>query len=279
MEPKQTSAPLRSVWSTTWVTSTAIITGFLVSTVGIAIWTADVMIFKLSAGSILFMVVPLWLYWKFFSGAWPENYAKPRAERFRLVNLSTRAWKFGLFAALLFVVIVQASFVITFRIIPLPDSFSSQYGVIETLPKWVAWLAVVMSSLVAGICEEVGFRGYMQVPLEKRFGSRIAIVIVSVIFVLIHLDRAWALPVLPVIFCASVLLGIIACRTNSLIPGVIGHTILDVFDYSFWWTHLMGNRSWRTVDVSGLDAHFIFWCSLFLTSAAGFFWAIRKIKY
>ena len=142
--------------------------------------------------------------------------------------------------AALFVVVGQSSFMMTFRIIQFPaEAFTSGYN-LDALPLWVAWLFIVMSSLVAGICEEVGFRGYMQVPLEKRYGPRVGIAIVSIMFVVIHLHQAWAPPVLFHIFAISVLLGVLAYTSGSLIPSMIGHTVLDIFNFSYWWSDVAG---------------------------------------
>ncbi len=257
--------------------SKSIIIGFLVSTTGIALWSADMYFFGLTVWAIVIMPPLLWLYWKFFSGQVWKSFWQSRREAFRKVRLPQLVWKWGLLAGLLFVVIIQASFVIAFRLIPLPDSFSSQYEVIETLPVSMAMLAIFMSSLVAGICEEVGFRGYMQVPLEKKFGPAFAIVVVSIIFSLIHLDRSWAFSILPIIFFASLLLGVLAYQTQSLLPGIIGHTILDVFDYSFWWTKIFGKFKWQTVFVSGMDTHFILWVVIFLLSAGSFVLIMKKV--
>src|SRR5215831_7530233 len=181
--PSNSSNIIASFWSRIPIIVKAILTGFLVSTIGIAIWSVDIYLFKLSTWSILFMLLPLWIYWKFFSGkSWPKSNSETRSLFFRSTQLSTHVWKWGLMAGLLFVLIVQSSFVITFRITPLPESFSSQYKIIESLPIAVAWLAIVMSSLVAGVCEEVGYRGYLQVPLEKRYGPGVAIIVASIIF-------------------------------------------------------------------------------------------------
>ena len=79
--------------------------------------------------------------------------------------------------------------------------------------------AGVLAALVAGITEEVGFRGYMQVPLGKRYGPAIAITIVSIVFVLAHLNQAWAGGILIILFIISVLWGVLARVSGSLIPG------------------------------------------------------------
>src|SRR6266850_688062 len=94
----------------------AIASGFLVSTAGITIWVASMAFIPLP-WSIPPMVVALWLYWYYFSGrwAWPRNALERRALCFRLETLPSWIWKWGLSAALLFVLIVQAGFVVTFR--------------------------------------------------------------------------------------------------------------------------------------------------------------------
>jgi membrane protease YdiL (CAAX protease family) len=259
--------------------SKSIAIGFLVSTIGIAIWSADIHVFGLSPVPMISMLVPLWLYWKFFSGQrWLKNRWASRSASFRNVKLSSTIWKWGFLASLLFVVVIQSAFVITFRLTPLPDSFSSQYKVIETLSMPAALLAIFISSLVAGVCEEVGFRGYMQVPLEKRFSPAFAIVVVSIIFSLIHLDRSWAVSILPIIFFASVLLGVLAYQSQSLLPGILGHTLLDIFDYSFWWTKVFGKFDWKTVFVTGIDAHFMIWVFIFAASTLAFILSIKKLR-
>ena len=126
--------------------------------------------------SVLPMIIVLWAYLKFFSGRW------------RSTKLSPSVWRRSIPAAILFVIIVQASFVITFRLVDFPsEKFTADYRILEKMPLWVAFTVLIMSSIVAGICEETGFRGYMQAPLEKKYGPSKAIIITSVIFMLIHL--------------------------------------------------------------------------------------------
>jgi membrane protease YdiL (CAAX protease family) len=257
----------------------AALVGFMVSSVGIAVWS--IFLLKIAAPwSVLPMVVALWVYLKWFGGRWaPKNSQEIRRIRFRLKGLSPAGWKWGLFAALLFVVIIQASFVITFRILEFPASrFTADYKMLDTMPTGTAWIIIVMSSVVAGICEETGFRGYMQVPLEKKFGPVIAILITSILFMLIHLSHSWAAPILPHIFFASVLLGILAYQSGSLIPGFIGHSILDIFDYGIWWSNITGGFNKKTIFVTGVDLYFILWCLVFSLALFGFFRSISRLK-
>ena len=237
--------------------------GFLVSSVGIAVWS---LLLKLvpAPWSVLAMVPLLWIYWKLFTRKYGSKGLRGA----------------GVLAAVLFVLIVQASFVVTFCLIPFPaERFTADYKELERMPGWAAWALIVMGSIVAAICEETGFRGYMQGPLEKRHGPKIAIVATSILFTLIHLSHSWALPILPQIFFASVLLGVLAWRSGSLLPGIIGHAILDIFDYSFWWTTITGRIDRKTIFETGIDLHFIGWALVLGAGCWAFYSVIRKYPY
>ncbi len=261
------------------LTARAILTGFFVSSVGIAVWSAALVAVP-APWSIFPMIGALWLFCRFFSGRLrPKRSADTRKEYFRSVKLQPSVWHWGLGAAIIFVIIVQASFVVTFRLVEFPATrFTADYKALDRLPLWAAWAIIIMSSIVAGICEETGFRGYMQVPLEKRYGPVTAIIITSVIFMLIHLSHAWAAPILPHIFFASVLLGILAYKSGSLLPGIIGHSILDVFDYSVWWTDLTGGFKKQTIFKTALDVHFIVWLLIFAFAFLGFLITINRLN-
>jgi membrane protease YdiL (CAAX protease family) len=267
------------VWNKIPLTIRAIITGFVVSSLGIAAWSL-LLPTIIPPWSIFPMVVALWVYLKFFSGSWGSKRSmETRKSRFRATKLQANTWKWSLVAAVFFVIIVQASFVITFRIIPFPtEKFTADYKILDTMPLWIAWVVLIMGSIVAGICEETGFRGYMQQPLEKKYGPGVAIVVTSIIFMLIHLSHSWAFPILPHIFFASVLLGILAYKSGSIIPGIIGHSILDIFDYSVWWSDITGGFQKQTIFKTGIDLHFVVWCLVFLLALFIFFRSVRRLK-
>jgi membrane protease YdiL (CAAX protease family) len=190
-----------------------------------------------------------------------------------------KIWKWGLIAAVFFVLIVQASFVVTFRIFEFPaKQFTADYKMLDKMPVLTALAILIMSSVVAGICEETGYRGYLQVPLERKFGPTVAIVISSIIFTLIHLSKTWAYPILPHIFFASVMLGMLAFKSGSLIPGIIGHSILDMFNYSFWWSGIAGGFNKLTIFKTGIDLNFVVWTSAFFIAVFIFLISIGRLK-
>jgi membrane protease YdiL (CAAX protease family) len=220
----------------------------------------------------------LGLYCTYFGGSWwPKATAKARRDRFRAGNLPAGVWKWGLVAAMLFVVIAQAGLVVTFRIIEFPaDAFTAGYDV-AAMPLWQVWLGIAMASIVAGICEETGLRGYLQVPLERRYGPVGGIAVASVVFVLLHLNQAWAPPILLHLFAWSVLWGILAYASGSLIPGMIGHTVMDIFNFSYWWTDVAGTFDKRPIAETGIDLGFVIWLLILVVSVALFFVATRRI--
>jgi hypothetical protein len=62
-----------------------------------------------------------------------------------------------------------------------------------------------------------------------------------------------------------------------LIPSVIGHTIMDIFNFAFWWTDLAGGFKWQTIAVTGIDPLFMTAVIIFVASFALFFWVARKL--
>jgi membrane protease YdiL (CAAX protease family) len=273
------SNSVSGLWNCLPLVVRAVLTGFGVSSVGVSLWSAMMAVLP-GVWSIPPMILLLWLFWKFFSGGFTSGKGSAtRRENFRSTNLSAGTWKWGLAAAALFVIVVQASFVVTFRLVDFPTAkFTADYKLLSTFPPGQAFTIIVMSSIAAAIAEETGFRGYMQAPLEKKYGVTTAIVITSLIFTGIHLSHSWARPIWPHIFFASALLGILAYRTGSLIPGIIGHAILDVFDYSVWWTDLTGGFQKQTIFRTGVDLHFGVWVFIFLAALFGFFKVISKLK-
>jgi membrane protease YdiL (CAAX protease family) len=269
-------SPIIRYWQHIPVFIRAMVSGVFVSTIGVGAWLLSLSAIP-APWSVAVMGGILWLYWKYFSGSWwPRATAEARRNNFRAVELSADVWKWGLVGAFLFVVVMQSGAVLTVRIIEFPAEASAGYN-LDALPVWEAWIIIVMASLVAGICEETGFRGYMQVPLEERYGPAVGITIVSIVFVVFHLHQAWAQPVLFQIFAISVLLGILAYASGSLILGIIGHTIIDIVNFSFWWSDLAGKFEMQTIAETGIDIHFVTWVLIFGAAIALFFWVTRKI--
>ena len=75
--------------------------------------------------------------------------------------------------------------------------------------------------VIAGFAEEMLFRGFVQKTFEYRRGITQAVMSSSLLFAIIHLNPWWLIQILLLAF----LLGILAWRAESILPGVIVHAI------------------------------------------------------
>jgi membrane protease YdiL (CAAX protease family) len=246
----------------------AVISGLLLALVAINVW--PLLLFKLGVPLAAFaeaIFLGLFLWWA--SGGGPPRSTKPaRTTAFRRSNLSPRQWVWGLVAAFFFAATIHASIVLLFRLVPFPvAAFRHGYDLSFIPSRTLQWLAVVVSAISAGICEEILFRGYLQRPIEQRRGATIAILISSLFFMSLHFTKAWAtLAMVPIVFGAGLLLGLLAWSSQSLIPGMIGHILMDIGLFAYWWTGIAGDFRASSIAVTGVDKLFVLASVVFLNS-------------
>lgn len=255
----------------------SILLGFGVSSLGVGIWVLLAKYMPVP-WSVIGMGTVLIFYWMYFRGRWnPSNTQAFRRFSTRQVRLKRPAWIWGSIAAFCIFLFVSAGLILTFRTVEFnPESFKTA-SFLDDIPAWTAWSILIMASLVAGICEEVGFRGYMQRPLENKFGPVVGISLTSLVFVVVHLHQAWATGILVQIFVISSMIGYLAYATNSLLPGIIAHTSFDIFNFSYWWSDVAGTFERKPVSMTGVDAHFIITLMVVLLSIVLFIVAIRRL--
>jgi sodium transport system permease protein len=85
------------------------------------------------------------------------------------------------------------------------------------------WLVFLAFAVAPGICEEVAFRGFILSGLSRGGRTRLAIVLSALAFGIMHLIPQQ-------VFNASLLglvLGLIAVRSGSLLPGVVFHILYN----------------------------------------------------
>jgi membrane protease YdiL (CAAX protease family) len=222
----------------------------------------------------------LFFLWWAGGGGPPHSTKSDRAASFRSGKLSVMRWVWGLLAALFFAVTVHASIVLLFRFVPFPlAAFRSGYDLSFIHSQSLKWTAIAISAISAGICEETGFRGYMQHPIERRNGAAPAILISSLFFTSFHLAKAWAiLGMVPIVFGAGVLLGLLAWSARSLLPGMIGHVVMDIGLFGYWWTGIAGDFSGRTISQTGMDRPFLIAFFTFVLSLSIVVFAIYKLR-
>ncbi len=269
-----------TIWIKLPLSLRAILSGLLIGMVAANVW----LLFLLNLGvplatpaEALFLAAYIW--WAAGGGP-PRRTADARGSAFRRNPLSSAQWFLGLIAALAFAATVHASIVVLFRLVPFPlASFRHGYdfSFIPTQP--LRWIAVVMSAASAGICEETGFRGYMQRPIEQKHGPAIAILTSSFFFLILHLSKDWAtIGMVPIVFGAGVLLGMLAWSSRSLVFCIIGHTVMDIGLFAYWWTGIAGDFTARPIGETGVDTAFLIACAALVISLSLVLLSIARLK-
>ncbi len=255
----------------------SVVLGFGVTTLGVGTWVLLVNNIPYP-WPVVPMGVILILYWIYFSGNWkPSNTKAFRHFCMRQINLKRPVWIWGLIAAFFIVLFVHSGWIFTFRLYEFQPEIFKTARFLNELPAWKAWPLILMASLVAGICEEIGYRGYMQAPLEKKYGPVVGISITSVVFAVAHIHQAWASGMLVGIFTISFVIGYLAHSTNSLLPGIIAHVTFDIINFSYWWSDVVGTFDRKPVGMTGVDNHFVFAAMVVSLSILVFIVAIRRL--
>jgi membrane protease YdiL (CAAX protease family) len=237
--------------------------------------------------AILPMALYLWAYWQFLGGRWADRAtaAKRRAD-LRANNLSPRLWAASLGAGLLGFGALVALLVFAARLVRLPGA--APLVTPPDMPLVTALALIVMGSIMAGVTEEAAFRGYMQSPIERRYGLVTAIVVNGVMFGLLHFPThpADVLWMLPYYVAVSAAYGGLTWAANSILPALVLHAAGDVVVLIRWW--LTGRPEWQIgaaaptlVSDTGIDADFVLTgaAAIALVAAAtGAYAAVRRLR-
>ena len=160
----------------------------------------------------------LWVVFQFFNGRWgAKSTAIARRESMRARRLGRREWVAALGAALPVMLFFITVTMISYRLVAVP----SEALLMPDMAWWSTYTALLMISIVAGVSEEAGFRGYMQAPLEKRYGPLVAIAVASAFFWVAHLNHANGVPRVGALFVMGASLGLLAWCARSILPAII----------------------------------------------------------
>lgn len=245
----------------------AVVSGVGVLLAGNLLWgTLLVPLNMRIAPAVPWAIVPmslyLWLYWRFLGGRLgPPATADARRRRLRAHPVTPGAWPPAIvtglvgFAALLTLVTLMA------RMMAMPPT-----APIERPPGMGAttmFALLTMASVVAAVTEEAGFRGYMQGPIEQRYGLLAAVLVNGTMFGLLHFPNHpnAVLQMLPYYVAVAALYGGLTWATNSILPSLVLHAGGDVWSLTRLW--LTGQPEWQTsttppplVWATGFDVSF-----------------------
>jgi len=166
--------------------------------------------------------------------------------------------------------------------VPLPASAALTTP--DGMPRITAFLLLTMSSIVAGVTEESAFRGYMQGPIERRYGLLPAILVTGTAFGLLHFPNhpGDVLLMLPYYVAVSAVYGGLTWAANSILPALVMHSGGDVWSLGRLW--LTGRPEWQLssapaplVRDTGIDAGFLLAAGTLIVLAVLTSWAYAAI--
>jgi membrane protease YdiL (CAAX protease family) len=218
--------------------------------------------------------VYLWLFWRYLAGAGPPlTTARARRSLLRANRLSSAVWVWALLAGSLGVVALVLGLRTANRLVSLP---AQQLPNFANIPRLTVVSLLLFAAPVAGVIEEAAFRGYMQGPIERRYGVAVAILVTGVMFAVAHLD--FTLILLPYYIAVAAIYGAVTHLTDSILPAVVLHTGGNLFSNLDLWLH--GQAEWQTPSTGGLlvwssGADAAFWLSVIalLMAIAAMLWA------
>jgi len=226
-----------SMWNRVPLILRAVLAAAVVTGSATVVWGALVQLnLKLSPPlpwATVVMAAFLFFYWRFLKGwGWPRSTAAGRRSSLRAESISSSAWRWSLLAGGLGLSASIALFIVAHRLIQWPQPAHAD---LSHIPSTTLLPLLLMSALVAGISEEAGFRGYMQAPLERRYGAAVAIAVTSVVFGLAHLTHGAFAPAILFDIGWGALYGLIAYLSGSIVPAIVLHSSADALEFIAAW--------------------------------------------
>ena len=241
-------------------------------------FVANLRYFSSVPWAVPLIAVYLWFFWRYLNGAGkPEATADERRASLRANPVSVTVWGWALLAGGLGLVALVVALRVANRMVTLPPQ---QIPDLSKVPDLTILSLLLMSAPVAGVIEEAAFRGYMQGPIERRYGLVVAILITGTMFAVAHLDFA---PILwPYYVAVAAIYGTVTHLTGSILPAIVLHTGGNLYSNFDLWLH--GQAEWQApsgaaalIWTTGADKGF--WISIvaLLIVLAGMAWAYVRL--
>jgi membrane protease YdiL (CAAX protease family) len=197
--------------------------------------------------AVVAMAMSIWIIWQYAGGRWwPATTSGARRTSLRANRVSPRAFAMALVAGGCSLVALTGIWIVLFQTGLMRGNTVPDFS---PYPPLTVAAVLVMASLVGAFLEEGGFRGYLQVALERECSAPVAIALAAVALTPGHgLTQGFAWPTVLFYFLVDVMLGVTAYLCRSVWPGVAVHATGLLIFFAFVWPFdsrrpLLGNAT------------------------------------
>ena len=260
-------------WSIVGLGLFALILTVLVGGIWSVLIIANLLINPTIPWAVLVMAVLLWLLCAYLDGkGWPPSTSERRHRYLRARLVAPPIFLWALTAGMLSIIALTGLWIVLFQLVKVPGNTLPDFS---KYPLLTVILIVFMASLVTSVIEEACFRGYFQSALEARFSASIAIVIAALVISPGHsLTQGFVWPTMLFYFFADTMFGVLAYLCDSILPGILVHTLGLLIFFTLIWPFDV-NR--RLVSEAGADLWFWVHAAQALIFAALAFLAFRQL--
>ncbi|HUY98881.1 MAG TPA: CPBP family intramembrane glutamic endopeptidase [Thermomicrobiaceae bacterium] len=190
--------------------------------------------------------------WRYLAGRGvPARTSAARRRLLRARGVSSAAFGWALLAGLLSIAALAGYWIVLVQVTDHPTNVLPDYA---RYPAFTVAAILVMASLVGGVAEEAAVRGYFQSFLERRRSAAAAILIAALVIAPGHaLSQGFLWTTVAFYLGVDVMLGTLAYLTDSIVPGIVVHTLGLLVFFTLVWP---GDLARRAVRIDGPDAWF-----------------------
>ena len=188
----------------------------------------------------------------FLNGNWGHRRSRGARRallRLRPVRPGVFAW--AVIAGTLAVTALSGFWIVLFQLTTMAGNASD----FSRLPPLTVVSALAMAAVSGAVSEEAAFRGYLQSTLERCLPAWCAIIVVALMMMPEHAStQGFGWPTVVFYLLVDVMLGVTAYLTQSILPGIVIHTIGLVTFFGFIWPY---DKLRQSVWVHGADVWFV----------------------
>ena len=256
----------------------AILTGVLVLLAGTIprniLFAANLRYYPVLPWAVPLTALYVWWLWRYLQGSGTPRPAKQDWRReLRAGAIAPSVWAWALLAGGTAIVALVLALRIANRLVVLP---LQQLPDVSSTPAITIVSLLLIAAPVAAIIEEAAFRGYMQGPIERRYGLIVAILITGTMFAVVHLD--FTLILWPYYVAVAAIYGTVTYLAKSILPAIALHTGGNLYSNFDLWLH--GQAEWQSAGgpaaliwTNGTDALFWMTSASFVMAATFAMWS------